>query len=447
MPTLPVRPGAAFVTGAALIFLALPCARAQEALRLQEVLQPGAQYVVNGRVELSGSLTLPLEKGQTTPKTLAVSGSSILDYHERVLTMAAGGQVQKTLRIYKRLEFQRKVGEQNQQSSLRPQVQRLVILRQNQVEVPFSPDGPMTWNELDLIRTDVFTPALTGLLPSQPVRVGDKWEATVAAIQELTDLDKIEQGGMACRLEQLAQINQRRHARISFSGNVRGLGEDGPTSHQLDGYLFFDMESKHISYLSVRGVQHLLDKDGKIVGKIEGTFVLTRRPENIKELADDALRGLQLEPNADNTQLLYDNPELGVRFLHPRAWRVAGVRGTQVALDENGGSGMLLTLDSVKKTPTAAQFLQESQTYLQQQKVKILRTDAPKQIQGPPSAVDQFALEIESGKDKAVMGYWVLRQPAGGATVAARLVPQDVNRVWPELVRIVRSVQITAAPK
>ena len=30
------------------------------------------------------------------------------------------------------------------------------------------------------------------------------------------------------------------------------------------------------------------------------------------------LRGVALEPSADNTLLLYDNPDMGVRFLHPR---------------------------------------------------------------------------------------------------------------------------------
>jgi len=76
--------------------------------------------------------------------------------------------------------------------------------------------------------------------------------------------------------------------------------------------------------------------------------------------------------------------------------------------------------------------------------VKILRTDPPKAVQGPPQSVEQFALEVEIGKDRVVMGYWVLRQNAGGATVAARILPQDLNRVWADLGRITRSVQITA---
>src|SRR5262249_22182698 len=207
--------------------------------------------------------------------------------------------------MYRRLDFQRKVGEQTQTSTLRPEVRRLVVLRHNQVEVPFSPDGPMTWNELDLIRTDVFPAALTGLLPAQPVRLNDRWNAALFAVQELTDLDKIEEGTLACQLDQLSASNGRRLARVSFSGTVRGVGEDGPTRHTLDGTLFFDRDSNHISYLSMRGTQQLMDKDGKVVGKIEGTFVMTRRPEPCKELADDALRPLKLEPDENNTQLLY----------------------------------------------------------------------------------------------------------------------------------------------
>jgi len=429
------------ITTAALFLAAAPT-QAQDAFRLSEALPPGTQYSVSCRVEVSGTLTLPLEKGQTAPKTLSVNGTSAIDYHERILTVNNNQQVKTTVRMYRKLEFQRKVGDQTQASTLRPEVRRLVILRHNQVEVPFSPDGPMTWNEMDLIRTDVFTPALTGLLPVQSVRLHDRWNAAGFAVQELTDLEKIEEGTVTCQLDQLATQNGRRQARISFTGTVRGVGEDGPTRHTLDGYFLFDLQSSHLSYLSVRGVQQLLDKDGKTAGKVEGTFVLTRHPESCKELADEALRPLKLEPNEDNTQLLYDNPELGVRFLHPRRWRVAGVRGRQIALDENDGSGLLLTLEPLKQTPTAAQFLQESKSWLEQQKAKVLRVDPVRQLQGGPKAVEQFSVDVEIDKQRVLMHYLVLRQAKGGATVAARVLPKQQQVILQDIEKIARSVQI-----
>src|SRR5579859_6020705 len=77
---------------------------------------------------------------------------------------------------------------------------------------------------------------------------------------------------------------------------------------------------------------------GKEQGRIEGQFVLTRQANTgARDLTEEALRGIKLEPDDDNTLLLYDNDEVGVRFLYPRRWRVAGVRGRQLGIDETNG--------------------------------------------------------------------------------------------------------------
>src|SRR5262249_16850311 len=149
---------------------------------------------------------------------------------------------------------------------------------------------------------------------------------------------KIEEGQIECKLEQITNLPQggqtRRHARVALSGTVRGIGEDGPNRQQLEGYFYFDLESNHLSYLSLEGTHVLLDKDGKEVGGVKGRFVLTRQTQQrSKDLSDGALKGLALEPSPANTLLLYENPDLGLRFLYPRRWRVASQRGPQVALD------------------------------------------------------------------------------------------------------------------
>ena len=120
--------------------LALSGARADEPVRLREGLVPGAQYRVNSRVDITGKLTLPAEKGQAA-KTLEITGKSAIDYDERILALGKDQQVEKTIRLFHKMDFQRKVGEQLQQYNLRPEIRRMVLLRHNQVEVPFSPDG------------------------------------------------------------------------------------------------------------------------------------------------------------------------------------------------------------------------------------------------------------------------------------------------------------------
>ena len=434
------------------IFLSLSAAvlaapgRADEPVRLHEEFPAGYQYHVSTRVELSGSLTLPAEKGKAAPKPLTVSGASAIEYDERVLAAATDGTVDKTARIYRRCELHRTVGGQPQQSGVRPEVRRLVVLRRENIEVPFSPDGPLTWGEIDFVRTDVFTPALAGLLPDRPVRPGDRWPARPTAIQELTDLEHIDEGGVECRLDQVTVLDGRRHARVAFSGTVRGTNEDGPNRQQLDGYFYFDLESRHLSYLSLKGVNFLLDKDGKEAGRVDGQFVLTRRANTAAaDLSGDALRGVVLEPNDDNSRLLYDNPGLGVRFLYPRRWRVAGVHGRQVGLDGADGSGILVTLEPPARVPTGAQFLAESRTYLEGQKATVLRIEPPRPLQGPPQGLEQFGLEVEVMGQRVQMDYYLARQAGGGATLAARLLPRDLAAVRKEVEGIARSLTVTRA--
>src|SRR5262249_685174 len=149
------------------------------------------------------------------------------EYDERVLSQGKDGRVAKTVRVYRRIDFKRAVGDQPQESTIRPEARRLVVLRLGQAEGPFSPDAPLTRGEIDPVRTDGFTPALGGMLPAGPVRPGDRWQASADAVQELTDLERIEEGSLTCKFEGLTVLNKRQHARVNFSGSVRGVGEDG----------------------------------------------------------------------------------------------------------------------------------------------------------------------------------------------------------------------------
>jgi hypothetical protein len=318
-----------------------------------------------------------------------------------------------------------------------------VVLRRNNLEVPFSPDGPLTSAEMDLVRTDVFTPALNGLLGDKAVTPGDRWPAERRAIQELTDMERIDEGQVDCRFDEVTVLAGRRLARVSFAGSVKGLNEDGPNRQRLDGYLFFDLESRQTNYLSLNGVSFLLGPTGETRGRVEGRFVLTRRaPAQAAELSDENLRGVGLEPTDENSLLLYEAPSLGIRFVYPRRWHVAGIRGQQVSLEEPAGNGILITCEPSAKVPTAEQFLAESREYLTKQKATILGVGQPRRLTAPPRGVEQFALEIESGGRREFLDYYVMLQPAGGATLAARLLPRELAALRKEVARIAHSVEI-----
>lgn len=423
----------------ALVFVPNVGAQPSEAVRLGEDFARDAQYHVSCQVEIAGVLTMQGKDGK--PQSLKVAGKSSIKYDERILQVK-GRLAERTVRSYRQLDFERKVGEEPQQSKLRPEAHRLVILRHNQYEVPFCPSGPLTWGEIELVRTDVFAPALAGLFPDKPVRVGDRWKADNIAIQELTDLEKIDKADLVCTLEKITTLLGRRTAHVQFEGKVHGIGEDGNAMHELRGAYYLDLDSNFLSYLYVKGTHHLLDKTGTPTGKIEGTFVMTRnRTPQTKEVSDDALRGLPLEPNADNTLLLFEHPQVGARFLYPRNWRLAGFNDKQIGIDENRGSGMLITLAPAAQTPTGAQFYQETTQFLAKEKAKIFREEKPRGVWG---GWEVFGFDAEVAKQRVVLQYYTTRQGGQGATLTVRILPADLARVQADVERMAKSLQLKA---
>jgi hypothetical protein len=184
----------------------------------------------------------------------------------------------------------------------------------------------------------------------------------------------------------------------------------------------------------------LLDADGKDAGRITGTFELTRLPASgHPALAEAAVKGLDLNPSPENTKLLYHTPEAGVRFVHPRNWRVVRTTGRQITVDETEGSGLLVTLDTADGVPTAARYLREALKELQERGAKVLDRSAPERM---ADGIDRFTIDVEFGKDKVVMAYFVIRQEKGAATLAARVPDRFRDVRLKELDGLVRSFAV-----
>lgn len=429
---------------ASLFLLFLSALRADEPLALKEAFSAGQQFHVQSRMTGTANLALPPEKDKKEPESLSKTAESFIDYDERVLENDGDGLPNRVLRIYSRIDFQTAVGKERLKNTLREQVRRLVVMRDKSAKAPFSPDGPMMLSEMELVSKDIFTPMLTGLLPSSPVKPGDTWKASDAAVKELTDV-QIESGSLGCRFVEVKNLNGRDLAFIHFDGSIYVINEDGPVRHELSGTLYFDLLTKHVCYLSLQGKRLLLDKEGRTHGTIEGTLTITRQAHiAAPKLADAVARELKLTPDSDNTLLLYDNDDLGLRFLYPRRWRIANVDSLtrQVSIDAEGGNGILLTLLGQKDVPTQEQYSKEVQRFIAEQKGQILGTQNPRRVQADPE-VEYFGFEAEMKGQRLELDYYIARQRAGGVALHARLIPENVRDLRPEVERIARSIVVT----
>jgi hypothetical protein len=422
------------------LLAAAPFAAADEPVRLVEAAPAGSQFRVVTSSTISGELLAPVARDRP-PERIAIGGKSSIDYAERILPVDAKDADFKCLRIYEKIAFRKTAGDRTDEMTLRPAVRRLVFLKKGQHKVPFSPDGPLLWGEIDLLRTDVVVTALAGLLPNNPVRPGESWKASSAAVAELTDLEKVEKGELTCTLDKVIATGPRQVAQVSFAGTLTGVNEDGPTRQKLAGRLQVDLAAECITFLMVDGEHVLLDADGKDAGKITGTFELTRTPASgHPALTDPLVKGLDLNPSAENTKLLYDTAEAGVRFVHPRNWRVVRTSGRQITLDETDGAGLLVTLDTADGAPTAARYLREALKELQERGAKILDRAGPERM---ADGVERFLVDAEIGKEKVTMAYFVVRQEKGAATLAARVPGPHRDARLKELDGLARSFAVT----
>ncbi|MCZ2343401.1 MAG: hypothetical protein LC104_16650 [Bacteroidales bacterium] len=408
-----------------------------EPMRLRERFDPPNTYRVTLQVDILGELTIPATK-EKPAQTLGVVGSSRLQYDERVLP--SDGTTGRTARVYREVAIRRTVAGKDQEADIRPSVRRMIVLRSAAgKKAPFSPDGPLTWGEIDVVRTDIFSPALvSGLLPPTPVRPGDSWVVATPAVAELTDLDPVSAGELRARFLSTIVLNGRSYAKLAISGSVTGLGQDGTGRHKLDGIGYFDLDFERLTYLNLKGTHELLGPDGQVQGHIAGKFVLTREGEaHIAELADTLLRERDWTPGPENTLLLYENAELGIRFLYPRRWRVGAVRGQQLTIEESRGGGILLTLEPADKLPTAEQLLAETRAYLRSQKWTVTAVDPPRPW---TDRVSRFALNADTENKPVRMEYAVWTGDGGGIVVAARLPWAEREELQADVDRILKSL-------
>jgi hypothetical protein len=427
-----------FPSWVALLILAQPLPG--EAL-VEERLQVGQGWKVKSRSEIGGTLHLPAPGGKST-RSLLVTGESALEYEEAILALSGTGDmagVARTLRLYKRADLKRKMGDQDQSSGIRPAVRKVVLVRQGSQEVPFSPDGPLTLNEIEMVRTDLFTPALAGLLPGRVVTPGATWEAKPDAVRELTDMLRVDEGKLECTLAEFQNIQNQQVARIRFEGKVVGANQDGPCKQEIEGQAYFDLNGKYLAYLSLNGKHTLPGGQGYPASTLQGRFVLTREKlEGPGELGAVQPNDTRYEPGEDNTLLVEELPTL--RLEYPRRWKYIQGGARQITLDGADGSGLLITLEPAGRVPSPVQYQLESRAFLERGGHRIVGGE---QAQMLSSEISRFTLEAEKDGKRIHLEYYVRNTQLGGILLAARF-PGDYRNARPDLERLIRRSTLTS---
>jgi hypothetical protein len=292
----------------------------------------GAIDRVDVVLEVAGALKVAAaedpEKGKTT--SLAMSAEAMLTYDEKTLaTAAAPGGTVGSVRHYHKAGATIRIADEYTKTALRDP-QRLIGVqwRDNEISL-FSPQGPLTREELDLIAPPGNTLAIDRLLPNDAVGVGDTWKNEPEAMAVLCGLESAGKCEVQSKLVEVVD----NVARIEMAGRLDGLADGRKTEIELKAKCRFDLSTKRVTWLG------LVLKENRKAGLIgPGLDVVARLQMKIvpgrssTPLSDAALAGLKLEPTPELSQLEYASPGRGWRLHHDRNWIVINEKNEAVLL-------------------------------------------------------------------------------------------------------------------
>jgi len=319
---------------------------AAERFDLQE--EPGDSQIRSVNVELSVSGKIFTAPGPEKALQLAVEAQ--FEYSERRLPK--GGREAESLRgirYYEQARASIQAGGQISNTSLRNS-QRLIVAHGQLAGIElFSPSGPLTYNELELLHVPGDSLAVLGLLPDSAVELDESWKAPAWVLPLVSGVEAVEKGEVTCRLESI----KANVARIAFHGEIVGAAVGEVADIHVDGCLLYDRDQKLVSRIEVTQTEKraigAVSPGLDVIAKVGVMRGVAPRPAR---LTDQELSGLPLEPNAASRLLMLEAPAWNLRMYHDRRWHLFH-QSSDVALLRLLDQGGFIAQCNIKKLPDA----------------------------------------------------------------------------------------------
>jgi hypothetical protein len=323
----------------ALPFLAglLGCAAFSRAESIELKPLPGANHTVRVSIELEAgghSLVQSADeaKGDASPQRLPMSVSGKLQYEERVLVPLVDSPPAGTplaIRWYGNAEAVIKVGETGRTPKLADDC-RLVLLESGaERPVLYSPDRPLSREQLDLIDVVGTSYFIDRLLPTAPVSKDDSWSHDAPVMGPLLTLDTV----AVCEVQSTLDGFNASFAKMRLAGTVHGAADGAATELEVRAVYLYDRRAKRITQLNL-AIRERRSIGGATPG-VDATAKLQIRIERLNSSTNlsDRVVGKAVRPaRMPHRDLVYESSPLGLRFHHDRNWFVTSEARESVTL-------------------------------------------------------------------------------------------------------------------
>jgi hypothetical protein len=283
--------------------------------RLAPVPGSGVQKI-RAAVEVKGDVQLDQDKSESPRLPLLVQATLV--YDEKLLPTQEASGTRRSVRYYHQAEASIKIGNSSLGPSLRDD-RRIVVVRANRDGcLLFSPLGPLTRDELELIDVQGNSLLWGCLLPRTAVAVGDSWEVERDAFGLLLGMDAVTQCDVRGTLTSVTDGV----ALVDLAGSVSGAVGGVESQVQIKAKCNFDLGRKQVTWFAAS----LREK--RAISHAEPGFEVTARLrvaagplDESPSLSDRSLAGLSLEPDSGANLLAFDAERSNFSLIHDRRWR------------------------------------------------------------------------------------------------------------------------------
>jgi hypothetical protein len=291
-------------------------AAAETTCRLETTRKSGDVDQVTVQLEVGGKTIGQLDGKEQQAKMSVVCK---LDYHEKTLDwpIKSGDGKPRSVRYYDKAEAAIRVDKDTLTPTLRPQRRLIAVELQSQKAAFFSPNGPLSREELALVDIQGNTLLLDRLLPEKAVAVGDQWTHSKDLVVALFGPDTVTQCDVKSTLTEITD----QVARMEISGRVKGTYLGAATQMVFKGKYRFDRRSGRIDWFG------LLVKENRSGNEVtEGLDVVARvqvtvgRHATCEELSPEALKGLAIEATPKSRLLQYEPTDCAWQCVYDRRW-------------------------------------------------------------------------------------------------------------------------------
>ncbi len=267
-------------------------------------------------VEVTGKLNLNADGQKVTRLPFRVAGDLL--YDERTLSTKEG-QARRDIRHYRQAAATISVGGNPIKAKL-PEDRRLIVvdLKQHR-QTLFSPLGPLSSDDLDLLDVQGSTTLLNALAPPAPVGLSDEWQHDDQLVAALLGLDAISQSDVKSKLKKV----EGEIAILDLVGTVSGAIDGVASDIRLKAKYNIDLARRQVTWLAMS------IRENRAIGHASPGFDVTARirvaleeQTAATELSADALAGLPLDPHSGATLLSLSSAAGSFQLLHARNWQV-----------------------------------------------------------------------------------------------------------------------------